>query len=420
MGRWDKVVAAWRENVLTALRTIKAQKLRSFLTCLGIIIGVATVIVMVSLIQGFNRTFIAQFENFGVTLVQFQRLDDRFGGGGPLPEEQRLRPVLTLEDAEAIKEYAPAIAFVSPERWTSTDIDVRYRGNRTNAATIGGVTHSYPDANNHFIAHGRFFSAGEELHSAPVAVIGAGIVEALFPHIDPLGRQIEINGRPFRVIGVMEKKGGFFDSGADQQIEIPVGIFDRIWPDVKRTYGVVIATVPKKPEWVNLAIEQGTEILRERRGLRFSQPNNFGVRTPERTIRTFRQITGGVSAAMLVIAGISLVIGGVGVMNIMLMNVTQRTREIGVRRALGARRADIRQQFVTEAITLALVGGATGVLIGIGLSHLVGAVSPFPTSISLWAIAAGFGVSGLVGFFFGTYPAYKAAKLDPIEALRYE
>jgi putative ABC transport system permease protein len=144
------------------------------------------------------------------------------------------------------------------------------------------------------------------------------------------------------------------------------------------------------------------------------------VRTPERTIRTFRQITGGVSAAMLVIAGISLVIGGVGVMNIMLMNVTQRTREIGVRRALGARRADIRQQFVTEAITLALVGGATGVVIGVGLSHLVGAVSPFPTSISLWAIAAGFGVSGLVGFFFGTYPAYKAAKLDPIEALRYE
>ena len=420
MGRLDKVLAAWRENVLTALRTIRAQKLRSFLTCLGIIIGVATVIVMVSLVQGFNRSFIAQFQNFGATLVQFQRLDDRFGGGGPLPEAQRLRPVLTLADAEAIREYAPAIAYVSPERWVTTNVEVRYRGNRTNNASVGGVTHYYPEANNHFVSHGRFFTAGEELHSAPVAAIGTGIVEALFPHLDPLGREIEINGRPFRVIGVMEKKGGMFDSSADQQIEIPVGIFDRIWPDVKRTYGCVIATVPKKPEWVNLAIEEGTQILRERRGLSFSQPNNFGVRTPERTIRTFRQITGGVSAAMLVIAGISLIIGGVGVMNIMLMNVTQRTREIGVRRALGARRADIRQQFVTEAITLALVGGATGVLVGVGLSHLVGAVSPFTTSISLWAVAAGFGVSGLVGFFFGTYPAYRAAKLDPIEALRYE
>ncbi|MGD1146871.1 MAG: ABC transporter permease [Thermoanaerobaculaceae bacterium] len=420
MSRWDKVVAARRENVLAALRAIREQKLRSFLTCLGIIIGVGTVIVMVSLVQGFNRTFISQFENFGATLVQFQRLDDRFGGGGPLPEEQRLRPVLTLDDAEAIRRYAPAITFVSPERWNTDNVEVRFRGSRSNDASVGGVTHSYPDANNHFVELGRFFTASEEAHSAPVAVIGTGIVEALFPRIDPIGREIEINGRPFRVIGVMEKKGGFFDSGADQQIEIPIGNFDRIWPDVKRTYGCVIATVPRKSEWVDLAIEQGTQILRDRRGLRFSQPNNFGVRTPERTIRTFQQITGGVSAAMLVIAGISLVIGGVGVMNIMLMNVTQRTREIGVRRALGARRSDIRLQFVTEAITLSLVGGAMGVAVGIGMSQLVGLVSPFPTSISVWAIVAGLAVSGLVGFFFGTYPAYKAARLDPIDALRYE
>ncbi len=197
-------------------------------------------------------------------------------------------------------------------------------------------------------------------------------------------------------------------------------MFDRIWPDVKRNDGCVIATIPKKAEWLDVALEQGTQVLRERRGLRFNQPNNFGIRSPEATIRTFRQITGGVSAAMLVIAGISLVIGGVGVMNIMLMNVTQRTREIGVRRALGARRTDIRQQFVTEAITLALVGGATGVAIGLALSHLVGAVSPFPTSISVWAMLAGLAVSGVVGFLSGTYPAYRAARLDPIDALRYE
>jgi putative ABC transport system permease protein len=420
MGRWDKVLAARRENILTAFRAIREQKLRSFLTCLGIIIGVATVIVMVSLIQGFNRRFIAQFESFGATLVQFQRYEDRFGGGRPRPEEERLRPVLTLDDAVAIRRYAPAIAFVSPERWQSQNVDVRYGGNHTTNATVGGVTHYYPDANNHFVQLGRFFTAGEELHSAQVTVIGVGIVEALFPHVDPLGHEISINGRPFRVVGVFEKKGGFLDSGADQQLVIPIGMFDRIWPDMQRTYGCVIATIPKKPQWVNLAIEEGTQILRDRRGLRFNQANNFAVRTPERTIRTFRQITGGVSAAMIVIAGISLIIGGVGVMNIMLMNVTQRTREIGVRRALGARQADIRQQFVTEAITLALVGGATGVAAGMGVSKLVGAISPFPTSISLPAIVAGLVVSGLVGFFFGTYPAYKAARLDPIEALRYE
>ncbi len=420
MGRWERLVAARRENVLTAFRAIREQKLRSFLTCLGIIIGVATVIVMVSLIQGFNQSFIAQFENFGATLVQFQKYEDRFGGGGPPPEEERLRPVLTLDDADAIRRYAPAIAFVSPERWQSNNVEVRYLAHRTNNATVGGVTHSYPDANNHFVQSGRFFTAGEELHSAQVAVIGIGIVEALFPNVDPLGNEISINGRPFRVVGVFEKKGGFLDQGADQQLAIPIGVFDRIWPDMQRTYGCVIATVPKKAEWVNLAIEEGTQILRERRGLRFNAPNNFAVRTPERTIRTFRQITGGVSAAMIVIAGISLIIGGVGVMNIMLMNVTQRTREIGVRRALGARRSDVRQQFVTEAITLALVGGVTGVAVGIGISKLVGALSPFPTSISPGAIVAGLVVSGLVGFFFGTYPAVKASRLDPIEALRYE
>jgi putative ABC transport system permease protein len=420
MGRWDKIIAARRENVLAALRAIREQKLRSFLTCLGIIIGVATVIVMVSLIQGFNQTFIAQFQSFGATLVQFQKYEDRFGGGGPPPEEERLRPVLTLDDAEALRRYAPSIAFVSPERWYSNNLDVRFRANRTNNATIGGVTHYYPDANNHFVQSGRFFSAGEELHSDQVVVIGVGIVEALFPNGDPLGREISVNGRPFRVIGVFEKKGGFLDQGSDQQMVIPIGVFDRIWPDVQRTYGCDIATIPKKPEWVNLAIEQGTQVLRERRGLRFNQPNNFAVRTPDRTIRTFRQVTGGVSAAMIVIAGISLIIGGVGVMNIMLMNVTQRTREIGVRRALGARQVDIRQQFQTEAITLSVVGGATGVAAGLAVSKLLGVVSPFPTSISPTAIVAGLVVSGLVGFFFGTYPAYKAARLDPIEALRYE
>lgn len=421
MTRWHRLVAARRENILTAFRAIREQKLRSFLTCLGIIIGVATVILMVGVIQGFNRQFIESFQAYGATLVQFQKLDDRFGGGGPLPEEQRLRPNLTLEDAEAIRRYATAIAFVSPERWMSRNVDVRYRNRRVQGPSVGGTTHQYPDANSHFVAQGRFFTPGEQRHAMAVTIIGKTIAETLFPHTDPLGRQISINGRPFRVIGVFEKKGGFLDGGgADLQMVIPIGQFDRLWPEREKEYGCVIATVPRSAELMDLAIEQGTQILRERRGLRFNQPNNFGIRTPERNIRIFKQITGGVSAAMIVIAGISLLIGGVGVMNIMLMNVTQRTREIGVRRALGARQADIRQQFQTEAITLSVVGGATGVLMGIGLSRLVALVSPFPPVLSPWSVLAGLVVAGLVGFFFGTYPAYRAARLDPIEALRYE
>jgi len=182
----------------------------------------------------------------------------------------------------------------------------------------------------------------------------------------------------------------------------------------------VIATVPWKSEWLNLAIEQGTQILRERRGLRFDQPNNFAVLTPDRYVRIFRQVTGGISAAMLSIAAISLVIGGVGVMNIMLMNVTQRTREVGIRKALGARRRDILQQFLTEAMTLTLVGGAAGVLAGMGIARIVAAFSPFPATFSTAAAVAGLAVAALVGLFFGTYPAWRASKLDPIEALHHE
>ncbi len=407
------------ENAASAFRYMRMYKLRSALTCLGIIIGVATIIVMVSLIQGFNQQFISSFRSFGAYLVQFQKMESSFGG---FPrEEERLRPNLTLDDAEAIQRYAWAIAYVSPERWQFEDTDVRYHDQRAEGVTVGGVTAVYPDANSHFVQKGRFFTQGEELHSAQVAVIGEGVAEALFPRLDPLGKRISVNGRPFQVVGIFEQKGSFLDQGsADLQMVLPMGVFDEIWPEAKNTYGCVIATVPKKPEWVELAIEQGTQILRDRRGLRFDQPNNFTIRTPDRYIRTFRQVTGGISAATLVIAGISLIIGGVGVMNIMLMNVRQRTREIGIRKAVGAKRGDILQQFLTEAVTLSLAGGAAGVLVGLGIAQLVGHLSPFPARFSPEAILAGLGMAVLVGFFFGTYPAWKAARLNPIDSLHYE
>lgn len=419
MPRLTPAAAAFAENVASAFRSIRELKLRSFLTCLGIIVGVATVILMVSVVQGFNRQFISSFEAFGATLVQFQRDDE--GPGGPPREDERLRPVMTLEEAHAIARYAWAIRYVSPERWKLDGAEVRWRDRRVNGATVGGVTATYPDTNSHFVATGRFFTAGEERHQSQVAVIGKGIVEALFPQLDPLGREISIQGVPFRVIGVFEEKGSFLGGpDANRQIAIPMGLFDRLWPEVARERGCVIATLPRKPEWVDLAIEQGTQILRDMRGLRFNEPNNFGILNPERITRMFRQFTGGASAALVVIAGISLLIGGIGVMNIMLMNVTQRTREIGVRMALGARRRDILQQFLTEAVTLSCAGGLAGLGVGALLALLLGRLTPFPPWISPWAVISGLLVALLVGLVFGTYPAYRAARLDPIDALRYE
>ncbi len=410
-----------RENVASAFQAIRQQKLRSFLTCLGIIIGVSTVILMVALIEGFNSSIVADFQRFGSTLVQFQRFDDNFGPPELTPEEERLRPLLTLEDADAIRRAAWSVQWVSPERWYYDGAEVRARGERANGVVVGGVTWEYPEANSHFVGEGRFFTEGEERHSAQVAVIGRGVAEALFPNLDALGRDVSIEGRPFTVVGVFEQKGGGLDGGsADQQLVIPMGIFDRVFPEVRLRQGLVIATIPRKPEWVTLAIEQGTQILRDRHGLRFDDKDDFSIRTPDRYIRTFRQLTGGVSAAMIVIAGISLVIGGVGVMNIMLINVTQRTREIGLRKSLGARQSDIRMQFRVEAMTLAATGGLAGVVIGLGIAFLVGAVSPIPAAFSPKAIAAGLGVSVAVGYFFGTYPAYRAARLNPIDALHYE
>ncbi len=419
MARLARWIAPLVENVASAFRSIRQLKLRSFLTCLGIILGVATVIVMVSVVEGFNHSFISSFEAFGATLVQFQR--DEAGPDGPPREDERLRPVMTLEEARAIERYAWAVQAVSPERWKLDGAEVRWRDRRTHDASVGGVTVSYPETNSHFVVLGRFFTGGEERHQAQVAVVGKGLVEALFPHLDPIGREISVRGVPFRVVGVFEEKGSFLGGpDSNRHLVMPMGLFDRLFPDVARERGCVIATLPKKAEWVELAIEQGTQILREMRGLRFNEPNNFSVLNPERITRIFEQFTGGATAALVVIAGISLVIGGIGVMNIMLMNVTQRTREIGVRVAVGARRRDILQQFLTEAVTLTTVGGLAGVAAGTLLALLVGKVSPFPPRISAWAVGSGLLVAMLVGLVFGTYPAWRAARLDPIDSLRYE
>ena len=331
-----------------------------------------------------------------------------------------------MRTREALKRLCPSMLAVSPERYWFTGNggvnvpDVIYKGHEATPDTIGGVNQDYTVANNHFVGEGRFISDGDVRSSTQVIVIGSSIGETLFPRSDPIGKEVTISGHKFTVIGVMEKQGATFFESTDEHAYIPITTFDAHFPWIKKDVGVNIATVPRKPEWVDRITEEGTAVLRIRRKVPFNKPNDFGLLTPDKLIGNFRAITGGITLAMIFISSIALLVGGVGVMNIMLVSVTERTREIGVRKAIGAVHRDIVMQFLTEAMTLSGVGGAIGVAVGMLIALIVRKVSPLATDTPLWSIVVGLVVSISIGLFFGIYPAYKAARLDPIDALRYE
>ena len=418
-----------RENVRFARGALAAHKLRSGLTVLGIVIGVTTVIAMVSIIEGFNNNVIGAFQSFGSTLVQFQKFDPQFGPGNGNQQQQN-RKNLTYEDAVAIKQLCPSMAAVSAERYWFAGggpgggqgaPDLVYKGKEATPDTLGGVTPDYPAANHHFIGEGRFITDTDIRRSGNVVVIGYSIMETLFPRVDPIGKELSMLGRKYTVVGVMERQGpsNFFES-VDSHAYLPITTFDRDFPWIKKFQGVNIATIPRRPELYNQIIEEGTAVLRARRHVPFNKPNDFGLLTADKLIGNFRAITGGITLAMIFISSIALLVGGVGVMNIMLVSVTERTREIGVRKAIGAVRRDIVTQFLTEAMTLSGLGGAIGVAVGLLIALAARKLTPLPTDTPLWSIVVGLVVSISIGLFFGIYPAYKAAKLDPIEALRYE
>ena len=416
----------WRLNLVEngrfALVAMRAQKLRSFLTLLGVMAGVATVIMMVSFVVGFDNSVTDAFTTFGTHLVQFQKYEPRFGHGDRIPEEQRNRRDLTLADAAALKRLASLAAAVSPERYLGLGTEIKAGRAEANGAQVVGATPDYAAADNRWVQDGRFLTDADVRHAARVCVVGVDVAQALYPNRDPIGRTLVIAGHAHTVVGLFEKRGAFMGGSLDNLLVIPISAFDEQFPQI-RDGGkdtLHIATVPRRAEDYQALLDQETAILRVRRKLHGNQPNDFATFTSDSALGAFRQITGGIAAVMIVIAAVALLVGGVGVMNIMLVNVTQRTREIGLRKAIGGTRRDIALQFLAEAVTLTGVGGGLGIVAGLTAALLAQLLFKFKAAAPLWSIALGFGVSSLVGVVFGLWPAVKAARLDPIDALRYE
>ncbi|MBZ5627575.1 MAG: ABC transporter permease [Acidobacteriia bacterium] len=411
------------ENARMAFTTLREHKARSLLTVLGVMIGVTALIAVGSIVVGLDRDVRSFLEDYGPNTLFVFRWDIGFHVGRRSAEE-RMRKPLTLEDALAIKEECPAVKNSTVEVFPRFDrrtgpMSARYKGNEVFQVDHNGTLPTWAEVYNARVIKGRFFNDGEDLHRMDVAVIGYDLQEGLFQAEDPLGKEITVEGVQYKVIGVLEKrKGQFFrDEAADKTIQVPYHSYRKHHP----THDEHFIGVEAYPGQKAAAEDEVRGLLRRRRNVPFDKPDNFSVSSAEAMAAQFRQIMGAIALVTVVVSSIGLLVGGVGVMNIMLMSVTERTREIGVRKAIGARRRDIVRQFLTEAITLTLAGGAIGVLLGIGISVVINLTLPkLPSSVPLWAVLLGVISSMSVGLFFGLYPAWKASKLDPVEALRYE
>jgi putative ABC transport system permease protein len=414
----------WGENERMAFASLREHKVRSLLTVFGVVIGVTALVVVSSILVGVDQDMREYLQDYGTeTLFVF-----KWNPGihvGRMSAEERSRKPITLEDAMAIKEEAPHVKNVAvevfprviPGRPSGAPPTVRYQGNEVFGIQHSGTVPPYEQVYNVHMSAGRFFNEAEDLHRVDVAVLGYDLKDALFANVDPIGKQVLVAGVSYTVIGIMEKRKGslMHDDSADKQVLVPYESYKRHHPADDEHFLGVQAFPGQKAE----AEDEVRGILRRRRNVAFDKPDNFGISSAEEVADQFRQIMGMVALLIVVISSIGLLIGGVGVMNIMLMSVTERTREIGVRKAIGARKRDVIRQFLTEAVALTGAGGIVGVLLAVGLSMLI-KMANWPSAIPAWAIGLGVAVSMGVGLFFGIYPAVKAARLDPVEALRYE
>ena len=407
-----------KESALMAFDTLRANKLRSSLTILGVSVGVITVIFMVSIIQGLNKAFADQVESLGSNTIFVSKFNPSFGRP-PGPEEIH-RKDLTMDDAEALRREAPSIAGVSPIH-RMLAVTARYQDKQTDTPILFGVTPYYEFVQTQYVARGRFIKDFDMENRDNVCIIGVDVVHALFPYEDPIDKDIRINGNPYHVIGVMEPLGNFFGQSRDNSIFIPINTFDKYYPD--RPFPEVVFFIIIRPQsraYVKSGMDEITDVLRRRRRVPRGAPNNFGITSQDSLLDIYNQLTGATALVLTAISFVALMIGGIGVMNIMLVSVTERTKEIGVRKAVGATRLNILSQFLIEAVVLTAIGGLAGLAVGELLAFLINKYSPLPAYVPIWAIAVGVGISAAVGIVFGLWPAWKAARLDPIEALRWE
>jgi putative ABC transport system permease protein len=401
------------ENLLMALKAIWANKMRSMLTTLGIVIGTAAVIAVVSIVQGFSQVITNEVQNLGANTIIVEPFRPPGKDGDKLG-----KITLTWDDGQAVMRTCPSVSVATPI--VQHFAEVKFGEERSQYPVIG-VQPVFQDVRNYYVDLGRFFGALDETAKTNACVIGHGVLTELKLPENPVGRDLLVDGRTCNIIGVMEPKGQLLGQELDKFVMLPYGTAVSLWGQTveENTAFLVRANTP---EVVDRAADEIENTLRVRHRLRSDQPSDFKVSTQKEFLKSFTKFANGVTYVVAGVVSIALLVGGIGIMNIMLVSVTERTREIGVRKAVGARRSHILSQFVIEAITLALVGGLIGIAMGIGVGAIAAKLIPnWPGFfVPAWALALAFGFSSAVGLFFGIYPAAKASRLDPIESLRYE
>ena len=413
------------DSLRLALGTLRANKLRSSLTILGVCVGVVTVIAMVSVIQGLTRSFSNMIESLGSNSIFVTKFDPSFSA--QRSREERQRKELTIDDADAIRREVPTAVGVSPiqEEQLKT---VRHLSKQADNCTVIGVTAEYEFTGSHYVGAGRFITDTDMRERTQVAVVGPDLVKALFPEgYDPIGEEIRVDGNNFRIVGVMEPLGTFLGQSMDTTVFAPLSTVQSLYPTMRQWSGIghpessfSIVIRPSSRDAVPATVDAIRDVLRRRRNVPFGEKDDFGISSQDALLDIYNQLTGATYLVLTAISAVSLMIGGIGVMNIMLVSVTERTKEIGLRKAVGATRRNIMIQFLFEAVILTMTGGFIGLGLGELLSALINRYSPLPAYIPAWAALLGLLVSAGVGIVFGLYPAWKAARLDPIESLRYE
>jgi putative ABC transport system permease protein len=402
------------ESVKLALSSIWANKLRSLLTLLGNIVAVSSIIAVVALIQGVNGAVTdAVVSDLGADSFTIDRIGLRTSELDI--DRARNNPLITVEEADAIQRFSPYIEAVMAQATRMTQ--VAYGDNELESIRVQGVTGEYAQFSTFDAERGRMMSPAEVQRNRQVALLGWQVADRLFGPLDPIDKFIRVAGVPFRVVGVSEKKGAAFGNSLDEFVVIPLGSYQKLF-GARQSLQLLVR--PRDPSLVDLARDDARVALRVKRKLKASTPDNFGIVSSDSVLAIYRQATTGIFAVLVGVVALSLVVGGIVIMNIMLMVVSERTREIGLRKALGAKRRDIMSQVLTESVTLSVVGGLLGIGIGALVALALEALTPLPALVAPWSVGLGVGITALVGLFFGWYPARRASLLDPIDALRRE